>query len=207
MKKFFGFLKSLFKKGGVSGGGVPIQTPVVDTKPPVVDGAITIEIIRNLVVGELLQHVGAKEKGTNTDKGGIIDTIILSMGGKLGWAWCAATVCYCARNTCNKLGISYPKGLYKGFSSQALWHETSAKYILNKPKRGCAFVHTNPGDKAHGHTGLCLEEADSKGTFDTVEGNSNNMIQQRADRSISYAPVFVDVAQAIFDQYQSEKSK
>ena len=115
------------------------------------------------------------------------------------------TVCYCVAQTCKKLGISYPKGLYKGASSQSLKNETDKKYIFKTAKRGRAFVHTNAGDPAHGHTGLDLEDSDSKGLFDTVEGNSDNMIKQRADRSLSYAPVHVDVALAIWDQYKLEK--
>lgn len=209
MEKIINWILNLFKSAPkiepvVDKPASVMPSKPIDTPKDSVNG-ITLEIVQDMVVGELLKYVGAKEKGTNTDKGGIIDTIILSMGGKLGWPWCALTVCYCVTQTCKKLGISYPKGLYKGASSQGLKNESDKKYIFSTPRKGRAFVHTNPGDNSHGHTGLDLESADSKGLYDTVEGNSDNAIRQRADRSLSYAPIHVDVALAIFDQYKKEK--
>lgn len=180
----------------------PLPQPIVEQPKPKKE-LISLEIIRCLVVGEISRYVGAKEIGTNTDAGGIIDKIILTMGGELGWPWCAATVCYTVLQVCNKLQISYPKTLYRGFSSQAIKTDCDRKYLLTMPVMGSAFVHTNQPFDGHGHCGICSSDIYGVNYY-TIEGNASNNIETRGDRSLIYSNVFVDISQAIYDQYKLE---
>lgn len=210
--KFLRWLKNLFtKKENLGPINTPVNAPVEPLPTPIPEvglGGITAEIIATMLIDSLIQYVGSKEKGTNTDKGGIIDRIIKTMGGRLGQPWCAYTVSFCVDQVCRKLGISYPARLYKGGSSQDFYFKSAAQYRISEPKKGAAFIHTNDDDSWTGHTGLVRGgfSSSNDSTFDTVEGNSKNMIQTRTDRDLKYAFKFVDLAQAIFDQYKKEKT-
>lgn len=211
MKKFFKAIGDFFKK--LAYGPVK-STPVAevpDSQKPVVSepavdkpAVVTKEIIKQMLAAEFAKIAGAVEKGSNTDKGGIIDTIITFAGGRIGWAYCALTVTYLILKVCIKLGISYPKGLYRGASSQGFKNSSLSKYVSSNYSEWCAFVHTNSDDPAHGHIGFGISpELDSKGNFKTAEGNFSNRVDYFV-KNKSYVNKYVDIVQAIFDQYQLE---
>ncbi len=207
MKQFFSNLwKALFGKKQPKPQD-PKPPEVVNPKPqePFGPHNVTINSIAIMIFEEFKPYFGAKENGSNTDKGGPIDMIIKYMDGKLGWAWCAATVSYGALRACEKLGIPYPKGLYRGFSSQSMWHESAKQYIIYNPPigfdlTGYAFVATNPNDKAHGHTGYCNGIIGKDWMVKTFEGNDGDKLKEDL-RDVRRASAFVNVAQAILDQY------
>lgn len=204
--KILEILKNFFKQKEE----LPKIPDVVNPKPqePVGRHNVTLLSISNMIFEEFKPFFGAKEKGNNTDKGGPIDRIILYMGGQLGWAWCAATVSYGALRACEKLSIKYPSNLYKGFSSQSMWHETAKQYVIYKPQpgfdlTGYAFVGTNPKDKAHGHTGYCNGIIGKDFKVKTFEGNDSNQLKEDI-RDVRLASAFVNVAKAVLDQYTLE---
>ena len=215
LKKILNFLKSLF-----ASDKKPVQNPpqinpeqsgvIVDSEnfpEPDYTKKVTLELINQAILFEAAKYVGAKEKGINTDKGGIIDRIILSMGGKLGHAWCAYFVSYVVSRVCKNLGISYPQGLYKGGSSQAFWHKTAKKYIVKIANRAFAFVYTYPGQSSHGHIGLCRNKAKLNWSLETIEGNASDAIRMKIQppHLVKEVSCYIDIPQAIFDQYYREK--
>lgn len=203
--KLIQFILSLFK----SKPSTP--TKPVDTgnqSPTNSLPAVNPDLVKIL---KLFQHefsliAGAKEIGSNTDKGGRIDTIIKEAGGRLGWPYCALTVTAVTMRVCKQLGIGFPKGLKATASSQSIKNDCDRKYLLTRPKPWSAFVHTNPDDKAHGHTGFATDEANFDGEFPTAEGNFQQQVNY-FKKNLSYAKVFVDYPQAVLDQYVFEKGK
>lgn len=171
------------------------EVPTKVIKPEVMD-RITIE---QLLAIEAAKLVGAKEIGNNTDSGGRIDKVILTAGGRLGWPYCAMTVTYVVMMVCRGLGISYPKGLYRGASSQGFKNESSIQYLMSKPNVWCVFVHSNNPPDGHGHTGFVIDPA----TMRTFEGNFQQQINY-FHKEVGYAKIYVDVVQAIIDQYNLE---
>lgn len=211
--KILKFLKSLFasdkkpviqKPINPEESGVIVDTiafPEPDYRKPV-----TLELINNAILFEAAKHVGAKEKGINTDRGGIIDRIILSVGGKLGHAWCGYFVSYVVDQVCKNLRIKYPKGLYRGGSSQSFWHKTDKKYIVKIANKAFAFVYTYPGQSSHGHIGLCRAKANLNWSLATIEGNASDAIRMKIQppHLVKEVSCYIDLPQAILDQYNRE---
>lgn len=203
---FIKWLKTIFvpvTKETATVSPKPVEIP--HPAPVVIDGTPTIEHIQEVMAGEFKKVSGHKEKGKNTDGGGTIDTIIFGAGGKPGDAWCALTVTYITKQTCKALGIGYPKGLYSGSSSQAFMNHSDSKYVSQAPQKlWCAFVHTDIPLNGHGHIGFKISEAGSDGTFKTAEGNFGDKIDYFIKQK-TYVNKFVDIPQAILDQYKTEK--
>ena len=115
-------------------------------------------------------------------------------------------VTYITMKVCEKLNISYPKNLYRGASSQQFMHSTNKIYISSTLKPWSAFVHTNPGQTVYGHIGFVYSQVYNKDYFQTAEGNYSQQINY-FDKQLSYVNKFVDIPQAILDQYNYEKTR
>lgn len=206
MSKIIQFILSLFSKK--TSQTVEPQKPVDVTTPQPIDPKKDpgLETVLSLFAHEFSLIAGAKEIGSNTDKGGRIDAVILEAGGRLGWPYCALTVTAITMRVCKRLGIQFPKGLKATASSQSIKNECDRKYLLTKPKPWSAFVHTNPSDKSHGHTGFATDYANASGEYPTAEGNFQQQINY-FKKDLSYAKVFVDYPQAVLDQLAYEKGK
>lgn len=183
-----------------------IEAPEKILKPDYKNSKVTLQFIANALIYEASKHVGAKEKGKNTDKGGPIDAIIRAIGGKLGDAWCQYFVCDAVQDVCNELGIKYPKGLYRGGSTQSCWRNTNPKYITVRFSYGFSFIYTYPDDKSKGHTGISIRK-NSDGSIYTIEGNASNMITNKTQPKylVDELSCYVNLPQAIMDQYLLEK--
>jgi len=221
MKSIWNWIISLFKVSSKSPSKIPgkvfdpersgtdqsrVKVPV---EVPSLSGEMTHNKISDLLIYSGSRYLGAKETGENTDHGGIIDKIIMSMGGKLGHAWCAYFISYIITDVCKTLKISYPEGLYKGGSSQQFWHKSNKKYILYSAKKGSAFIYTYPGQRAKGHIGLCRSGLFEDGSLLTLEGNAGDKITFKTQPKslVSQVSCYVDVAQAILDQYNKTFGK
>lgn len=217
MNAIFKWFLSLFKKTPKKQGtelnpeqsGIDQSKVKVPVEVPSLGGVIDHNKIADLLIYSGARYLGAKETGENTDHGGIIDRIIMSMGGSLGQAWCAYFISYIITDVCKTLKIKYPEGLYKGGSSQSFWHETKLKYILYGPKKGAAFVYTYPGQRVKGHIGLCRSGLYEDGSLLTLEGNAGDMItfKKQPKNLVSQVSCYVDVSQAILDQYNKTYGK
>lgn len=185
-----------------------IEAPEKIVKPDYKNEVVTLQFIANSLIYEASKHVGAKEKGNNTDRGGEIDDIILDEGGKLGWAWCQLFVCDAVMDVCRALGIGYPEGLYRGASTQSCWKKTDKKYISKVFGYAFSFIYTYPDDKSKGHTGIVIRK-NSDGSLYTIEGNASNMITNKTQPKylVDELSCYVNLPQAILDQYNREKTK
>lgn len=200
LSKILEFLKSILSFDVKPAKTEP--TPVKTVVPPITKGTISRKDITLIMADEFSKIAGSKEQGNNTDNGGNIDKVIKTTGGRLGWPYCAMTVTYITMKTCERLGIGYPKGLYRGASSQAFMSETSPKYISKIFSEWSAFVHSNNPPDGHGHVGLGTKLIDAL-TFKTAEGNFQQQINYFT-KTYSYVNKFVDIPQAILDQYNLE---
>lgn len=166
---------------------------------------VDYEYVANLIKSKYFKYVGIAEKTGNNDHP-VIYELVLAEHGKKGESYCAYLTSHCIYLTCLDLGIDYPKSLYRGGSSQSFWFSSQDKYKHEvKPKLGLCFIHQLIEDKNRGHIGYCTSEL-KNGFYETVEGNTDNMIKTRSDRSLSGTTTkkhlgFLDVTQAVLDQY------
>ena len=171
---------------------------------------VDYDYVANLIKSKYFKYVGISEQTGNNDHP-VIYELVLSEHGKKGESYCAYLTSHCIYLTCLDLGINYPKSIYRGGSSQSFWHESDDKYKhILKPKLGLCFVHQLIEDKNRGHIGYCTSEI-KESFYDTVEGNTDNMIKTRSDRSLNGTTTkkhlgFLDVAQAVLDQYNLKQS-
>lgn len=202
MKSFLEFLKDFFKFLSAA----PEVVAPVPVKP-----LIDYDYIAQALEEKFNKLVGIKEQNRN-NRHPIIDEIVESEKGRKGESYCAYTMSYIINQVCADLDLKYPKTLYRGGSSQGFFYKSSGEYTkLTKPKKGLAFIQQTKDDPARGHVGYCTGPINSNGFWSTVEGNTDNMIKKRFDRSFSGTTTkkhlgFVDLAQAILDQYK-EKNK
>lgn len=186
---------------------IPIETipSVPETPEPNIDPSVlTIGKIQHTQIKTFEEYLGIHETGKNTDHGGEVDKTILSEGGELGHAWCGYMFSRVTWETCKKLGIKkYPKGLYRGGSSQKFWHKSDQKYIRPLPQPGYAAIGTNPKDKSTGHICMAISALKANNSFDSIGGNESDKVKYN-NYQLKQASAFVDVPQAILDQWKLE---
>lgn len=161
MKKFFGFLKSLFKKGGVSGGGVPIQAPVVE-KPV---GSLP-ENEEPLWISEARKGLGQKEVYGNLDNQYIVELYEDVVGVKYHdeTAWCMAFVMAILKRT----GYKYLK---------SLWAADAENYgVACDLKPYCIATKFSKAANSKRHVFFVLSVNEKKGTVTALGGNQKNMV-------------------------------
>ena len=148
-------------------------------------------------IGALILEIAQKYLGYNEKDGSYK---IFSTG---NYGWCADFVTYVVKEAFGKLG--YSKEQLKALGSQHLGASPYKLRTKNKdhyykteniPKSdyeslvGTAFICKGSGASGE-HTGLVLSVDVEKGTFMTLEGNSNNMVRTQ-ERKISDMYGFVD---------------
>lgn len=209
MKKLISYLISLFAKKDKpvfeAQEPKPVETPVenpIDVKP-IPSAKYTRDVVADLWIKNFEKYEGSREVPDGSNSGPVVSQIIKKAGGRVGEPWCADTVTCVTIDTCEELGIHYPKGLYRGASSQSVKNDCDKKYLRSEPDRGMAFVHSNVPADGRGHTGGVKGKI-KNGIYPTIEGNRNNRIASYNDRDLKYAHAFVDYAQAIYDQYVLE---
>lgn len=202
-KKFFSFLKKLFKGSNkTSVDDKPVHMPA-PTIPVGVGTKVNKESVGAAIVLCFNKYEGAKEiNGGNTDHGGRIDYIIKSEGGSPGQQYCAYTFCRVIDDVLIHFGIkSWPVGVPKSPWVPDYPKKTFKKYILSSPYLGCAFIAFN----SH-HIGFCEGNIMANGMVKTMEGNDDNEVK-RDLRDHKLALCYIDIVQAIIDQYEKENSK
>ena len=199
------WLNSLFKTKPVK----PAPVPTV-VEPVAYKRILEKQVVVDMLKAEFVKLLGIKELSPNRSK--TIDIIVDEFHGQHGEPYCAYTCSHVILQVCNKLEIDYPKSVYRGGSSQGFLKESSAQYVHHYPAAGMLMIQTNRDNSTLGHVGLCTSSLLPNGTFETIEANTDNQIKTRADRTMS-GPLtkkvsgFVDVAQAIVDQWEAENIK
>lgn len=116
-----------------------------------------------------------RETPRDSNRGPLIDKMLLSTGTPIGNPWCAAFVSWCFLQATGK------KPAFNSAGSQAImrWFKQEDRFSYNPPDllrwKGALFGWTN-ADKAHGHIGLVRARFTSNGkiaAIGTLEGNTN----------------------------------
>lgn len=126
----------------------------------------------SLLGEEAVRQAGSQlgvTEATGHNDGVAVEKYLKSVGLGKGYAWCMAFVYWCFKEAAKKLGLENP--LLQTGGVQVCW-ESKKGTRTTVPSIGAQFfiIHAN----GTGHTGICGSELKEDGTFNTIEGNSNN---------------------------------
>ncbi len=141
---------------------------------------------------QLAQHVNVKEKPPGSNRSPEIDRYFDLVGldnrkkGNNGYPWCAAFVYAMFDDFCKELGLTNPVVKTAGVMKHWNRADSSLKIPIasarNNPssvKPGQVFIQKRDGG---GHTGIVTSVDIDKGTFKTIEGNTNDKLSGEGHR-------------------------
>lgn len=157
---------------------------------------------------QLAQHVNVKEVPPGSNRSPEIDRYLKTSAGldnekeyqktkynkqgkpyNRGYAWCMAFVYTMFDDFCKKLGLPNPLPKTAGVLSH--WRKAdsnlkiSASQARSNPslvKPGQIFFLETNRAKSQGHTGIVTAVNAKAGTYDTIEGNTNDKLSREGDR-------------------------
>lgn len=129
------------------------------------------------------EQIGVREAGNNMTKYG-------ADLGNNGVAWCGIFVAWCLKYGGSELpSFNYPSALMYAYAAEnngwGTYHAQGSGYI---PKRGDLFVRCYRSGLTHhedAHVGFVRYDSDGV-TFETVEGNSGDMVRSQQTNVASY---------------------
>ena len=142
----------------------------------------------DVLAGVLAANRQVKEQPRGANSGTEVNRYLKSVGLKSGLPWCAAFVYYIFSELSKRLG--QPNPLPKTGGVMNHWASAPADVKIdiakartnpNLIKPGQIFIMTRPG-KGLGHTGVVISSDPSKGTFTSIEGNTNDQQSGEGDR-------------------------
>mgnify|MGYP000327127092 FL=1 len=142
----------------------------------------------DVLAGVLAANRQVKEQPRGKNQGPEVDKYLKSVDLKSGLPWCAAFVYYIFSELSKRL--SQPNPLPKTGGVMLHWETAPADVKIKiadartNPsliKPGQIFIMTRPGRGA-GHTGIVISSDPSKGTFTSIEGNTNDQQSGEGDR-------------------------
>jgi len=142
----------------------------------------------DVLAGVLAANRQVIEQPRGANSGTEVNRYLKSVDLKLGDPWCAAFVYYIFSELSKRL--SQPNPLPKTGGVMKHWETAPADVKIKiadartNPsliKPGQIFIMTRPG-KGLGHTGIVISSDPSKGTFTSIEGNTNDQQSGEGDR-------------------------
>lgn len=140
------------------------------------------------LAGVIVANRQVKEQPKGSNAGTEVGNYLKSVGLKPGLPWCAAFVYYIFDQLSKRLGQKNP--LPKTGGVMHHWESAPADTKItvaqaranhNLIKPGQIFIMSRPG-KGLGHTGIVVNVDPSKGTFTSIEGNTNDRLSGEGDR-------------------------
>ena len=142
----------------------------------------------DVLAGVLAANRQVKEQPKGDNTGTEVNRYLKSVGLDPGLPWCAAFVYYIFSELSKRL--SQPNPLPKTGGVMNHWETAPADVKIKiadartNPsliKPGQIFIMTRPG-KGTGHTGIVISSDPAKGTFTSIEGNTNDQQSGEGDR-------------------------
>lgn len=142
----------------------------------------------DVLAGVLATNRQVKEQPRGANSGTEVNRYLKSVGLGSGLPWCAAFVYYIFSELSRRL--SQPNPLPKTGGVMNHWASAPADVKIdiakartnpNLIKPGQIFIMTRPG-RGLGHTGIVISVDPSKGTFTSIEGNTNDQQSGEGDR-------------------------
>lgn len=140
------------------------------------------------LAGVILANRNAKEQPKGSNTGTEVNNYLKSVGLKPGLPWCAAFVYYIFDQLAKRL--KQPNPLPKTGGVMNHWNSAPADVKIpianaranhNLVRPGQIFIMSRPG-KGLGHTGIVMSVNPAKGTFTSIEGNTNDRLSGEGDR-------------------------
>lgn len=148
---------------------------------------------------QLAQHVNVKEVPPGSNRSPEIDRYLKTSAGLdneaqykrkgRGYAWCMAFVYTMFDDFCKKLGLPNPlpktAGVLKHWRKADPALKISVASARSNPslvKPGQIFFLVTDKAKGLGHTGIVTAVNAKAGTYDTIEGNTNDKLSREGDR-------------------------
>lgn len=151
--------------------------PPAPHKGRALNDKVTPPSLGTRAVEVLLRDVGAKEVPKGSNRGPVVDKIILGVykdGAKLlGKPWCGRAARYAYEKAAQELGLPPPfAGLKNTLASVAEWKKVMKDFQISEPKVGAAALLSRGGGKSHATIVSRLEG----GKVFTVEGNHGDAV-------------------------------
>lgn len=134
----------------------------------------------------LNRNVKEDPKGSN--RGQMVSAYLASTGLGSGYPWCMAFVYYVFNELSKQLGQTNPlpktAGVMNHWSKATKDEKITIEQARQDPnliRPGQIFIMSRPG-KGLGHTGIVIGVDPQKGTFTTIEGNTNDQQSGEGDR-------------------------
>ena len=134
----------------------------------------------------LNRNVKEDPKGSN--RGQMVSAYLASTGLGSGYPWCMAFVYYVFNELSKQLGQANPlpktAGVMNHWSKATKDEKITIEQARQDPnliRPGQIFIMSRPG-KGLGHTGIVIGVDPQKGTFTTIEGNTNDQQSGEGDR-------------------------
>lgn len=177
-KRAFEFVKQLFK------AKIPAKLPVPQAPAPqpapTPAGPLTREFLRGLYLNLCHNSSGGvtpykKIRETDGKNRSLqLDVLIKAQGGSLGEPYCVYGQQQAIDDLCSILMLKRSSiAIPEGGSSQRVFKKSPDRFKKSKPAPMRLVVWQYLSDPTHGHFGMCLSDADSNGSFQTFEFNTN----------------------------------
>ena len=142
----------------------------------------------DVLAGVIAANAKVKEQPKGTNSGTEVDKYLKSVGLESKYPWCAAFVYYIFSELSKRLRQPNPLpktgGVMQHWSSAPAYVKIDIAKARSNPnliKPGQIFIMSRPG-RGLGHTGIVIGVDPSKGTFTSIEGNTNDQQSGEGDR-------------------------
>ena len=167
----------------------------------------------DVLAGVLAANRQVKEQPKGDNTGTEVNRYLKSVGLDPGLPWCAAFVYYIFSELSKRL--SQPNPLPKTGGVMNHWETAPADVKIkiadartnpNLIKPGQIFIMTRPG-KGTGHTGIVISSDPAKGTFTSIEGNTNDQQSGEGDRvGVNTRRVNSNALVGFLDYFKNERT-
>ena len=177
-KRAFEFVKQLFKSK--TPAKLPEPKAPAEPAPPTASGPLTREFLTGLYLnlchkmsGGVTPYKKIRETA-GKNRSPQLDALIKAQGGSIGEPYCVYGQQQAIDDLCSILMLKRSSiAIPEGGSSQRVFKKSPDRFKKSKPAPMRLVVWQYLSDPTHGHFGMCLSDADSNGSFQTFEFNTN----------------------------------